>query len=283
MSKSLPQQSVLLMMFLLGWASIAQAGTTSQTISLNAHLPASTQLGSSVLIGSAALASSGLPVSLSSLTPNVCAISNGLVGTFAIGTCTIAANQAGNGKYSAAPQVTQSFQVTLPVIGQTIGAITFTPATFHVGGTYTASATSTSGLAVSFSSTTTSVCTVNGRTITVLATGTCTIAANQPGASLIGAVYSAAPQRTQNITIDMSQTDCLFNWAEQRYPQYLSPAGATSKADVPPYYYRHYSDTGNYLAVSSTDNNVYVLGPVSGNNLLQLGPVTSFLGASGCQ
>ncbi len=57
-----------------------------------------------------------------------------------------------------------------------------------VGGTGTVSASSTSGLAISFSSTTPSICTVSGNIVTGIAAGTCDIAANHPG----NALYSAA-------------------------------------------------------------------------------------------
>lgn len=79
----------------------------------------------------------------------------------------------------------------------------------------------------------------------------------------------------------VTRSDCLFNWAEQNYAQYFSPAGATS-ATYTPYYYRYYSSTGNYLAVSSNDDHIWVLGPGFGNNLLDVGPVTNFLSVSGC-
>ena len=66
-----------------------------------------------------------------------------------------------------------------------------------VGGTGTVSATTTSGLAVNFTSATPGVCTVSANTVTAIAAGTCTIAANQAG----NATYSAASQVTQNITV----------------------------------------------------------------------------------
>jgi hypothetical protein len=55
---------------------------------------------------------SGQPVIFSSNTPTICTISGSLVSGVAVGTCTIAANQAASGNYNAAPQVTQSFPVT---------------------------------------------------------------------------------------------------------------------------------------------------------------------------
>jgi hypothetical protein len=67
-----------------------------------------------------------------------------------------------------------------------------------VGTPLTLSATASSGLAVSFTSTTTSVCTVSGTTATFVASGTCTIDANQAGNS----AYAAAPQLQQSFTVN---------------------------------------------------------------------------------
>jgi len=59
----------------------------------------------------AASASSGLVVTFTSLTSMVCTVSGTTVDILIAGTCTIAANQAGNANYNAATQVTQSFTV----------------------------------------------------------------------------------------------------------------------------------------------------------------------------
>src|SRR5207302_1267027 len=61
-----------------------------------------------------ATASSGLTVTFSSTTPTVCTVSGATVTLRAVGLCTIAADQAGNAAYSAAPQVTQGFAVNGP-------------------------------------------------------------------------------------------------------------------------------------------------------------------------
>ncbi|CAK0740693.1 hypothetical protein CCP3SC15_100039 [Gammaproteobacteria bacterium] len=83
---------------------------------------------------------------------------------------------------------------------QAIDQITFIPLTLAVGGTTTVSATGgASGNPVTFSSTTPSVCTVSGSTVTGIAAGTCTIAANQAG----NTNYSAAAQATQNISVNI--------------------------------------------------------------------------------
>ena len=112
--------------------------------------------------------------------------------------------KAGNANYTAAAQVTQSMTVTAAKKGQTI---TFGAApTVTVGKTGTVSATSSSGLAVTLTSTTKSVCTTSGTTVTGVAAGTCTIAENQAANS----AYAPAPQVTQNIGVGKgSQTITL--------------------------------------------------------------------------
>ena len=85
------------------------SGPASQTITFGAL--ANQSFGAAPFIISAT-ASSGLPVSFSSLTNAVCTVSGATVTLVAVGTCTIQASQAGNAAYSAAPNVNQSFQVT---------------------------------------------------------------------------------------------------------------------------------------------------------------------------
>jgi hypothetical protein len=70
--------------------------------------------------------------------------------------------------------------------------------TYVSGGTFGVAATASSNLTVTFTSLTPSVCTVSGSTVTMLGTGTCTIAADQAG----DATYAAASQMTQDVTIN---------------------------------------------------------------------------------
>src|ERR1019366_6159485 len=65
------------------------------------------------------------------------------------------------------------------------------------GSTYSVAAKASSGLPVSFSSGTPSVCSLEGSTVSFSATGTCTIDANQPGNS----EYHAAPQVRQSVAV----------------------------------------------------------------------------------
>jgi hypothetical protein len=121
------------------------------------------------------------------------------------GNCVIAANQAGNANYAAAPQATQTIAV-----GAGAQNISFSPApSLAVGGTGTVTATGgASGNTVTFTSTTPSICTVTGSTVTVLTAGSCVIAANQAG----NANYAAAAQATQTITISALGLDLLPGW-----------------------------------------------------------------------
>lgn len=76
-----------------------------------------------------------------------------------------------------------------------------------------------------------------------------------------------------------SSFDCLFNWAERNYAQFLSPAGGVSQTMLS-YYFRHYKNTNTYLGISSTDNHVYFLGPNA--NMVDLGQVSTWLSTAGC-
>jgi hypothetical protein len=124
-----------------------------------------------------AKASSGLPVSLTSTTPTICTVSGATAKLLVTGTCVIQAGQAGNTVYAEASFVHQSFNVARAA--QTIVFPAIAPQV--VGTPLTLKATASSGLAVTFTSTTTSVCTVFGDTATMLQAGTCIIDASQAG------------------------------------------------------------------------------------------------------
>src|SRR5262249_10656322 len=127
-------------------------------------------------------------------------VSGNQVTTLSTGTCTVAADQPGNvGVWLAATTVTRSFQVT--------GApqtITFDPINpLSPGDTMTLTASASSGLAVTFSSQTSSICSVSGNTLTVIQIGTCTVAADQAGDSF----WLAASTVTRSFQVQgLSQT-----------------------------------------------------------------------------
>jgi sugar lactone lactonase YvrE len=114
-----------------------------------------------------ASASSDLTVSFSSATPSVCAVSGATASMLAHGTCTIKASQAGNTLYAAAASISQSFTVTYLTQTITFAAMPAQPALT----TYTLTATASSGLPVSYTTTTPTICTISGNAATLLAAG----------------------------------------------------------------------------------------------------------------
>jgi hypothetical protein len=173
---------------------------TAQTITFGTL--SNKTLGSAPFTVSAS-ASSGLPVSFASETSSICTVSVSTVTLVAVGTCTIQATQAGNTTYGAATPVSQSFQVT-----QATQTITFGALANRVFGTaqFTVSATASSGLPVSFASTTLTVCTVAGNTVTLVAVGACTIQATQAG----NANYSAATAVNQSFQVTQATQTIAF-------------------------------------------------------------------------
>ncbi len=155
----------------------------------------------------AATSSSGLVVSYSSLTPAICSINaaTGQVSAFAAGTCILAADQDGNDTYAPAVQATQNL-VVLVDPAQTIQFGTMPILSLY--GTANVLATASSGLPVTYSSTTPQICTVDSSTgvVTSIAPGDCTIAASQAG----DGNYHAAAQVTQTIPVSANGSNATL-------------------------------------------------------------------------
>jgi Bacterial Ig-like domain (group 3)/FG-GAP-like repeat/Domain of unknown function (DUF4214)/FG-GAP repeat len=103
-----------------GRTDVATIGPGSVTVLLGQAQGAIQQVISFGLLGNLspggsvlawATADSGLPVSLTSSTPNVCGVYDNSVFGIADGACSITATQAGNTQYAAAVPVTQTFTV----------------------------------------------------------------------------------------------------------------------------------------------------------------------------
>ena len=158
--------------------------------------------GSAVL--SAVGGPSGNPVVFSvdaSSGAGVCSVSgvNGsTISYLAAGSCVIDANQAGDANYNPAPQA----QVTVPVtlrVSQTISFGSLGSKTL-VQSPVVVSASTSSGLAVTFTTSTPLVCSaggVNGSTITFVVVGTCTVVASQAG----DAIYKPAANISRSFTV----------------------------------------------------------------------------------
>ena len=141
----------------------------------------------------AATASSGLPVAIT--TSGACSGSGTASATITMtassGTCTVLYNQAGNGTFAAASQVTNTTTATAgQLTPQTITVTEAAPASAALNGTFHVAATASSGLPVAIGGR--GACTGSGSgsaTITAKAAGTCTVTYTQAG----NASFAAAP------------------------------------------------------------------------------------------
>ncbi|WP_158792752.1 S-layer family protein [Granulicella sp. L60] len=119
-------------------------------------------------------ASSGLTVTLASMTPMVCTVSGSTVNLVSAGTCTIQATQAGNATFAAATPVSTSFTVTMvtPTIGFTVPNQSYGAAAFSVSASSNSTGvftyTVTSGPAILW-----------GSTLTLTGIGTVTLQASE--------------------------------------------------------------------------------------------------------
>jgi hypothetical protein len=183
-----------------------QSLVAAQVITFPAQAGQTYASGGTFPLNPAATASSGLAVTYSSTTPAVCTISGSTVSIVGVGACTIAANQAGNANFTAAPQVTQNI-----AIGPASQTITFGAQpgqTYVSGGSFALNpaAVASSGLAVTYTSTTPAVCTITGTTVVEVSAGSCAITANQAG----NANYTAAAPVTQIISIGQTSQTITF-------------------------------------------------------------------------
>ncbi len=174
-----------------------------------------------------ATASSGLPVSFATTTPSVCTLNGSTLTLVAAGTCSVTASQPGNATYNAAPVVTRSFSVS--AVNQTITFAALANKTLAQS-PVTLNATASSGLPVSFATTTPSVCTLNGSTLTLVAAGTCSVTASQPG----NATYNAAPVVTRSFSVSaVNQTITFAALANKTLAQSPVTLNATASSGLP--------------------------------------------------
>jgi hypothetical protein len=163
---------------------------TPSSIAFDADSALSTSGGSGTGAVSYAVTTGGANCSIAAST---------LTGT-GIGTCTVTATQAGDANYEAA---TATVEVTVTQAAQTI-SFGANPGPLSVSGpSGSVSASASSGLAVSYASSTPSVCTVDSGSgaLTIVTAGDCVITADQAG----DVNYQAAPQASQTVEIAPAQ------------------------------------------------------------------------------
>lgn len=131
-----------------------------------------------------AVASSGLPVSFEATTPAFCTVSGDQLTLVAEGECRVVARQEGGTTpdgvlWAAADETSQLFRVL-----KHTQEVTFAPPDYVLSSNSTSvtlSATSESGLPISFSSDTPATCAIEGSELKLLGKGTCAVTATAAG------------------------------------------------------------------------------------------------------
>jgi hypothetical protein len=114
------------------WGAAAQAtqtvtiGLGTNAITFPAQVGQAFVAGGSFAISPVATGKSSAPVTYSSLSTGVCTVAGTTVTMVSAGTCTLAANQAADANWGAAPQATQTVQITATAPGAPTG-VTATP------------------------------------------------------------------------------------------------------------------------------------------------------------
>ena len=75
--------------------------------------------------------------------------------------------------------------------------------------------------------------------------------------------------------------NCLFNWAENSYPNFFAPAGSATQASSG-YTYRHYGNTNVYLVIPSSNDRIYVYYRGPHEVWLDVGNVSDWLQTASC-
>ena len=144
-----------------------------------------------------------------------------------IGSHTLTASYGGDTRTSGSSSNAITITVTQDAQSISFGSLsnlTFGAAPFGI------SATATSGLTVTFASTTPSVCTISINTVTIVAAGTCSIAASQPG----NATYAAATTVTQSFTVNPApQTISLDSIPSQIFGAAPFATAASASSGLP--------------------------------------------------
>lgn len=230
----------------------------NQTITFNVISPKTYGAAPFTLNGTA---SSGLPVSFSSSDPAVATVSGNTVTITGGGTASITASQAGDANWNAATDVVRT--LTVNKASQTISfsaladVLSTDPPIILTG-------SASSGLPIVYSSSNSSIATVSGNVLTIVAPGTVNITASQPGDSN----YSAATPVVHSLLVK----DGTLN---NQSISFDSLAGKTY-GDAP---FQLTATAGSGLAVTYTSSDVSIAS-VSGDMLTILKPGTVNITAS---
>ncbi|MEO6490473.1 MAG: YDG domain-containing protein [Ferruginibacter sp.] len=208
-----------------------------------------------------ATASSGLTVSYSSSNTGVATISGNQVTIVGGGSTTITASQAGNSDWNAATPVQQALTVNKASQTITFGLLGDKD---DVDPDFPLTATSTSGLTVSYASSNTSVIVISGSTAQIVGAGSSTITASQAG----DANYLPAT--------DVLQVQNINNTSLQNQTITFNPLSNKIYGDAP---FQLTASASSGLTVSYISSNTAVA-TVSGDMVTIVGPGTTTITAS---
>lgn len=217
-----------------------------QTITFNA-LPAKTYGDAAfALFGSS---TSSLPLAFTSSNPAVASISGSTVTIVGAGSTDITAAQSGNTNYNPATSVTRTL-----VVNKANQTITFNAlaAKTYGDGNFTLSATSSSGLPVTFTSSNVSVINLIGILVDIVGAGTSTITASQAG----DANYNPATSVTQTQTVSKANQTITFGaLAAKTFGDESFTLGAESSSGLGVTY-----TSSNTLVATISGNTVTIVG-----------------------
>jgi uncharacterized repeat protein (TIGR02543 family) len=188
----------------------------AQAVAFTSTAPTSAAVGDTYEpIATGGDSTSPVEISIDPATTNgACTIADGVVSLVHVGTCVLAADQAEQGFYTAAPTVNQSFAVGSLAQGITFTSNPASPA--HVGETYTPTAVGGgSAQPVVFSidpATTGDACTISAGVVSLDHAGTCVVAADQAG----DADHTAAETMTQSFAVSAAPTTTSLTLAPAR-------------------------------------------------------------------
>ncbi|MEE9444391.1 MAG: GDSL-type esterase/lipase family protein [Cocleimonas sp.] len=292
--------------------SIASKGSvkTPQTITFNPLTDVAIKPQPAIIHTLQAIASSGLAVSYTVNSVNICGLSGNSVFAKTIGTCSITATQAGNNNFDGASPVTQSFAISaITKDAQTISFNALADAIIKPNQEtlHTLQATASSGLAIDYTINTVNICGLSGNNVFSKIVGICSITAAQAGNN----DFHAATPVTQSFSITnakiivpeivsinvigISQNSATIQWVlnkpttgQVEYGETaaygslsnknsnLSTAQSQSliglKTDTT-YHYRVISEDSNGTVVMSTDSTFKTAQTPPNNTLLRILPL----------
>lgn len=152
-------------------------------------------------------ASSGLDVTLTSLTPRICTVQGDTLTLLALGTCEIQGTQVGNEEYLAAAPFTFKYQLVKAAQEIEFDSIDDIELEEMYVGLEAFSSADDENIKPRFTSSTPQICAIEDDRVQLIAPGDCTIVASHPGTDL----YAAAPEVSQTFKVLPGRVGSLEN------------------------------------------------------------------------